>query len=208
MAMTYNDYECEVYESAKDVIDEEIDHLMLHFDSLDEIYFYLLEHPDVTGVTGDGYTLTEDEAADNVAHIIWTYQGQNVFLRMGYDSVPLQYGPEYVDAEIRKYAFDNVWYQLASDCEDMMKECDDLRATRYLMDHAHVSEDTAQFLIEWWADDPMPWAEMYAPRIRELTSEDSDPETWEKRHPYDTVIVDAGFNAPAVIISEDVVNYY
>lgn len=208
-AKTYEDYTEEMLEWAKDDIDEMIDYLILHYDNFDDMFYNCLLNTDIIAPYDD-YWLTEEEAAETISELIDNdYIAQGFYYRLGLkNSSWKNEDPRIIDAWIRELALHDVSYELEKYYDQVVEDHDEYRAQRYLMDHAHISEDTAQFLIEWWADEPMPWAEMYAPYIRELTNEDADPETWEKHHPYDLVIEDAGFNAPAVIISEDIVNYY
>lgn len=79
-----------------------------------------------------------------------------------------------------------------------IEEDEDEEAVYYLMQHAYLAESDARYLIEWWSDDPLPWAEKYAPYIDTL-SPDDDPDTWEHDNPDDHVIIDADLTCPIVI---------
>lgn len=73
------------------------------------------------------------------------------------------------------------------------------RAVSHLMNVSHVDKKTAEYLIEWIADNPIPWADMYAPYIYQVS--EAEAETWEQEYPHDTVIYDDCING-AVVISD------
>lgn len=208
MAMTWNDYLKEVKEKAEEHICEAIEYYIEEETEYDEINYNLIIDDCVTGNISESYTYNTILAADNVSQLIWDDEIIERFKELGYSGIPLEQGPEAIDVNLRCFAVEDLWDELEKYYKTEVKKHDDLLAIHYLTKTVGVKKDTAEYLIEYVAnDDPLDFAKTYGPYIYEPETLE-EAEEWEKENPYDLVLWDAAFPVQACIICESPVTYY
>lgn len=72
----------------------------------------------VTGNGSGSYTFNTAQAEENVKDLIFSDELQDMFKDFGYDNVPLEKGPEYIDVSIRCFLLD----ECLSNVEEEVKE--------------------------------------------------------------------------------------
>lgn len=206
MAMTLDDYREEVLRDAREMIETESDYYKA--DTFDHAFEELFLDDGVTGNASGSYTFSTAQAAENVSELIWDSDFADYMALNGYESIPIERGSETLDVIIRCLVLNELYSELESVWEDAHYEnSDERKAVKQLIEVSGLEESDAKYLIEWWStDNPLEWAESFAPYIYTL-DDDEAPEEHENEYPYDTVIVDNSLSAP-VVISETRVHFY
>ena len=72
----------------------------------------------VTGNGSGSYTFNAAEAEENVKELLFSNELKEMFAEFGYNSIPLEKGPEYIDVSIRCFLLD----ECLANVEDEVKE--------------------------------------------------------------------------------------
>lgn len=72
----------------------------------------------VTGNGSGSYFCNSAKAAEAIGDLIWDEDLKDMFANFGYDSIPLEKGPEFIDVSIRCFLLD----ECISEIEDELKE--------------------------------------------------------------------------------------
>ena len=199
-----------------DFMDEMKDYAIEKLDELEGLNVYacdltseLTRDDNATGAYVIGFNAALDYISEHISEAAdaWNYYNDELNYPINPFEYPelftcfmLDYGVREVMGRV-KYLNDHWDEQITLDKATIgiiaaqIEEDEDDESVFYLMKHA--------FLITYWADDPLPWAEKYAPYIDTL-SPDEDPDDWVRDNPEDTVILDASLSAPVIISAEPV----
>lgn len=76
------------------------------------------------GVTGNGsgsYTFNRNQAEENVKDLIFSDELLEMFKEFGYERVPLENGPEFIDVSIRCFLLDEVLNDIEGEVKEILK---------------------------------------------------------------------------------------
>lgn len=110
MGMTWDDYLDETLSNAKESLRENLPYV----ETFDEAYDSLFIDDSVTGNGSGSYTFSTQKAIDNISDLIWDEEITELFDMHGYDSIPMEKGPEAIDVILRCFAL----CEVSGDLED------------------------------------------------------------------------------------------
>ena len=102
--MTINEYK----EQIKNDLLEYAEEQKGHCDSMDKFRDDAFLDDSVTGNGSGSYTFNSKQAEKNIKDLIFSDELLKMFKDFGYDRVPFEKGPEYIDVSVRCFLLDEV----------------------------------------------------------------------------------------------------
>ena len=112
--MNIQDYKDELKEDLLQFAKDSKDYI----DSLEKFEDEAFLSDSVTGNASGSYTFNAHQSEENIKDLIFSDELLEMFKDFGYDRVPLENGPEYIDVSIRCFLVNQVIYEN----EDEIKE--------------------------------------------------------------------------------------
>ena len=102
--MTINDYKEQIKNDLLDFAGEQKGYC----DSMDNFRDDAFIDDSVTGNGSGSYTFNSKKAEENIKDLIFSDELLQMFKDFGYDRVPMEKGPEYIDVSVRCFFIDEV----------------------------------------------------------------------------------------------------
>ena len=102
--MTIQDYKDEIL---NDVLQQAKENKG-YYDSLDTFRDACFLSDSITGNSSGSYTFNSQQAKENIEDLLFSDELESMFNKYGYESIPYDKGPEYIDVSIRCFLLDEV----------------------------------------------------------------------------------------------------
>lgn len=112
--MTINEYKEQIKNDLLDFAEEQKGYC----DSMENFRDDAFIEDSVTGNGSGSYTFNSKQAEENIKDLIFSDELLQMFKDFGYDRVPFEKGPEYIDVSVRCFLLD----ECISEIEDELKD--------------------------------------------------------------------------------------
>lgn len=112
--MTFEEYKRQITQDILDFADESKG----DFKTLEDFRDACFIEDSITGNGSGSYTFNSAEAEENIKDLIFSQDLLDMFKEYGYERVPLEKGPEFIDVAIRCFLLD----ECLADVEETVKE--------------------------------------------------------------------------------------